>query len=272
MKNALLSLFPGIDLFGRAFEAEDYHVYRGPDILFGQRIEDYHGQRGMFEGVIGGSPCQDFSRARRSPPTGEGVAAIAEFTRVVTEVFPEWWILENVPGVPDVTVQSYTTQRFNLNARDCGCPQNRLRCFQFGSLDGVGVVIDRLQPLAASFASCAMASEAGRPNRRDWATFCNLQGLPKDFDLPGWSLKSKYKAVGNGVPIPMGSVVAAAIRRRRATAKMKVCVCNCGRPVAGNAKHATAACRKRMERRRRDIAGVTGPGPDTPGQSRDGAV
>jgi DNA (cytosine-5)-methyltransferase 1 len=108
-----------------------------------------------------------------------------------------------------------------------------------------------------------MASEGTRSRPRSFPDFCELQGLPRDFDLPGLSVKAKYAAVGNGVPVPMARVVAIAILGRRDTLPCRVCVCECGRPVHGHQVHATAACRKRMERRRRDGAGVTVPGADT---------
>lgn len=40
-----------------------------------------------------------------------------------------------------------------------------------------------------------------------------LQGLPADFDLPPFTTSAKVKAVGNGVPLPMGRAVAAAVLR-----------------------------------------------------------
>ena len=50
----VLSIFPGIDLFGRAFEEKGYCVVRGPDILWGGDIRTFHPPPGVFEGVIGG--------------------------------------------------------------------------------------------------------------------------------------------------------------------------------------------------------------------------
>jgi len=267
MKNLILSLFPGIDLLGRGFESAGYDVVRGPDLLWGQDICDYHAPAGAFEGIIGGPPCQDFSRARRSAPSGDGDRGLVEFTRVVTEARPDWFVLENVPGVPDVGVAGYRVQRLNLNARECGCEQNRLRTFQFGSIDGIGIVIRRRERRPRAVTPCCMASEGNRAGRRTWKEFVSAQGLPPDFDLPGWSLAMKYRAVGNGVPLPMGRVVAIAIQHRRVTAHQRVCVCGCGRPVEGNAIHGGAGCRKRMERRRRVTPGVTLPRPVTPAAS-----
>lgn len=263
----VLSLFPGIDLLGRGFEEEGFTVVRGPDRLFGGAIEDFHPPRGRFEGVMGGSPCQDFSAARRCEPTGDGLRLLGEFARCVADASPEWFLLENVVGIPDLWIDGFQTQRFNLNARDVGMSQHRLRTFQFGSRDGVGLVIARSVTPPRSVTPCCMASEGSRPGRRSWADFCAAQGLPRDFDLPGFTLSAKYRAVGNGVPVPLARAVAIAIGRRHVTAGVRVCVCNCGRPVEGKQHAATAACRKRLERRRRDSAGVSGPGCVTPAAS-----
>ena len=63
----ILSLFPGIDLLGRGFEAEGFSVLRGPDLIWGQTITGFHAPAGRFDGVIAGSPCQDFCRLQGLP-------------------------------------------------------------------------------------------------------------------------------------------------------------------------------------------------------------
>lgn len=263
----VLSIFPGIDLLGRGFEEAGFSVVRGPDLIWGGDIRRFHVPAGKVSGVIGGSPCPDFSKARRAVPSGNGLAMLAEFVRVVLEARPDWFLLENVPGVPDIVVEGYTIQRFNLNARECGVRQNRLRAFQFGFRDGPPLVIRRAAALPGP-SHCCLATEGTRKERRTFADFCELQGLPRDFDLPGLSVAAKYRAVGNGVPVPMARVVATAINLRTVTPPVRVCACECGRPLEGRQTFATAACRKRMQRKR-DAAGVTGPGFDTPAQSQD---
>lgn len=264
-----LSLFCGADLLGRGFEAEGFHVVRGPDILWGQDVRSFTPARHAFEGVFGGSPCQDFSKARRDAPTGNGVAMLAEFARCVAAAAPEWFLLENVPGVPDIVVPGYTVQRFNLNAKEVGCAQNRLRCFQFGYRSGNPLVIDRGTP-GSAVSRCAMASEGRRHQRRTWADFVELQGLPRDFDLPGLPIRTKYSLVGNGVPVPMARAVAVAVKLRNVTGPVQLCICDCGRRVRPGQTMAAASCRKRMQRRReaRDVAAVTGPGMVTPAVSQ----
>lgn len=195
----ILSVYPGADLLGRGFEREGFCVVRGPDLLWGCDVMYFHPPRGVFAGVIGGSPCQDFSGARRAPPTGEGIELLKEFCRVVEESSAAWFLLENVPRVPSVTVQGYTIQRFNLSASECGLRQHRLRTFQFGSRDGAPLVISRREKEPGA-SHCCLATEGKNKQRRSFADFCELQGLPRDFDLPGLSLAAKYRAVGNGCP------------------------------------------------------------------------
>ena len=247
----VLSLFPGAGLLDRGFEQAGFCVVRGPDTVFGQTIETFHALAGRFAGVIGGPPCQDFSRARRRPPTGHGLRMLAHYARVVTEAQPEWWLLENVPGVPDVHISGYRVQRFNLFAWEFGCRQSRNRSFQFGSRDGLPLVILRsTQSQFKNLSPAAMAKDV----HRNFAELCQLQGLPRNFDLPGLSRTAKARAVGNGVPVPMAWSVAVAIRDRKVTPLPRLCVCGCGRPVTGKQVSATAACRKRIERSRRGLA------------------
>lgn len=247
----VLSLFPGADLLGRGFEAEGFCVVRGPDLIYGSDVRDFHPPSGKFAGIIGGSPCQDFSKVRRAPPTGNGVEMMQQFSRVVIEAAPEWFLHENVPGVPDVIVPGYIVQRFNLNAKECGVRQNRLRTFQFGSRDGAPLVIHRAVT-PGPVAPCCLATEGKSTMRRGWGDFCELMGLPRSFDLPGLSVAAKYCAVGNGVPVPMARVVAASIARRHVTSHhgLTLCACNCGRVVTGRQTYATPTCRKTAQRRR----------------------
>lgn len=249
----ILSLFPGIDLFGRGFEAEGYCVVRAPDLIFGGDIRNFHAPDGHFNGVIGGSPCQDFSKLRRSPPTGYGLEMLKEFTRLIDETRPQWFLLENVPTVPDITVNGYTVQRLDLNARECGAKQNRPRHFQFGSSTGRVIVPGRAKPATgqSQIEPCATATEGKNKTRRSWSDFCELQGLPRDFDLPSFTLTAKYRAVGNGVHIAVARTLARAIQDSYTrTDTIQLCACNCGRPVTGKQIMATPACRKRMQKRR----------------------
>lgn len=246
----VLSLFPGAGLLDRGFRLAGFVVVRGPDTLLGERIEDFHFPSSVpLAGIIGGPPCQDFSRARRRPPTGHGLAMLNEFRRVITEGQPLWWLMENVPTVPDLHISGYAVQRFNVFASDFGCRQRRNRSFQFGSRDGVPLVLPR--STQSHFGPRPHAVMA-RDHRKNFADLCELQGLPRNFTLPGLSRSAKYRAVGNGVPVQVARAVAEAIRDRRIT-DQRLCICGCGRPLTGrdDQKSATPACRKRIERSRR---------------------
>ncbi len=245
----VLSLFPGIDLLGRGFEMEGFCVVRGPDLIWGGDIRLFTPLAGRFDGLIAGSPCQDYSSLNRDP--GDyGDEMIGEFARCVLAARPAWWLLENVPGVPNVQIAGYAVQRFDLYASEFGLRQRRLRHFQFGSLDGRIVIIQRQR--GEETEACALASEGERrASRRGWPEFVHLQGLPADFDLPELTLSAKYRAVGNGVPVPMARAVARAINGARLPGEQRVCECGCGRPVTGRQLSAGPACRKRLERQRR---------------------
>jgi len=247
----VLSLFPGAGLLDRGFEQAGFCVVRGPDTLLGQRIEDFRAPAGHFSGVIGGPPCADFSRARRAPPTGHGMRMLAEFTRLVTECAPDWWLMENVPQVPDVHISGYAVQRFNCYAHEFGLKQRRNRCFQFGSLDGVKLVLAR--QVQSHFGRWAETITT-KHTHRNFADLCELQGLPRTFTLYGFSRSAKIRAVANGVPVPMARAIAEAIRDRRVTTA-RLCICGCGRVLDGptRQKSATAACRKRIERSRKGV-------------------
>lgn len=246
----ILSLYPGAGLMDTGFSQAGFSVVRGPDLLLGQDIRSFHIPPGIFTGIIGGPPCQDFSRARRRPPTGYGLEMLDHFRRLVTEGKPLWWLAENVPAVPDIHIPPYTVQRFNLFASEFGLKQKRNRAIQFGSLDGVPLTIPRVAPSHTTLKPAALAHD-GRSN---FAELCRLQGLPPGYDLPGLSRTAKIRAVGNGVPVPVAEAIARAIIQRHALQDARVCICGCGRTLTGKSQQqaATPACRKRLERSRKE--------------------
>lgn len=266
----VLSLFHGLDLFGRGFEQEKFFVVRAAEKILGFDAADFHPPKGKFDGIIGGSPCQSFSLANRNRTHKNEVSCncygckmLKEFCRIVTEAKPSWFVLENVSQVPDIAVDGYKIQRFNLNASECGMKQNRLRAFQFGSLSGLPLVVRRL-PKIRETERCCIATEAQKDNRRTFADFCELQGLPRDFDLSHFSTRRKYELVGNAVPVPMARLVAKSIRDWTANqtawnVTKKLCICGCGREIVTRRTLATDACKQRVKRNR-DRATACAPG------------
>lgn len=236
----VLSLFPGIGLLDKGFESEGFCVVRGPDLIFGGDIRSFNVPSDKFSGVIGGPPCQDFSKARRSEPTGEGMEMINHYIRIVEQAEPLWWLAENVPEVPDIKIHGYSWQRLDLNARDFGSKQRRKRHIQFGSNDETALNIER-NPLNGGHPTVLANSEQPISEK------ARLQGLPPDFNIPSFTKSALSQAIGNGVPFEMAKALAIAVKNRRSG--LNLCACSCGRLVTGRQKYATGACRKRVHDR-----------------------
>ncbi len=243
----VLSLFPGIGLLDRAFEEEGFCIVRGPDLLWGGDIKIFHPPAGKFDGVIGGPPCQRFSRLANIVIAVHGEASLApnlipEFERCVREANPAWFLMENVPDAPTPDVTGYAIHDQVINNRWLGEEQNRTRRFTFGSKRAAFLCINEFafyhpnfEPAVCSTAGGRRASVAiggsGKPKGnqgrkpehrlRTFSELCALQGLPADFlaDAP-FTKSAKEVVVGNGVPLPMGRAVAKAVKRALALDKV----------------------------------------------------
>jgi DNA (cytosine-5)-methyltransferase 1 len=242
----VLSLFPGIGLLDRAFEEEGFTVVRGPDVLWGGDVRRFHPPAGVFDGVIGGPPCQMFSRlahlgkARGTAPKFGNL--IPEFERCVVEAKPTWFLMENVEAAPLPDIPGYACSGGMLNNRWVGGEQHRERRFTFGGRGATPSLFAFLEiPLfESSYKRIAVTSVAsgysqteaarfavtGRHSGKPWKAgrdglnvysledACELQGLPRDFceEMP-FTAAGKLKAVANGVPLPMGRAIARAVNR-----------------------------------------------------------
>ena len=248
MNNLVLSIFPGIDLLGRAFEEEGYCVVRGPDLLWGGNIKTFHPPAGVFEGVIGGPPCQFASRLRHLNPLAGAKQGnlIPEFERVVAEARPSWWLMENVREAPEPKVTGYKVHYLMLNNRWLGAVQHRVRRFSFGTASGVildvevalfesprselavtssaskvpvriggsGKVKASLKPVTVLAGHGPVGRGRGYENQITLAEACELQGLPVGFlDDSPFTVHGKRQVIGNSVPLPMGSAIAKAVRK-----------------------------------------------------------
>lgn len=217
----MLSLFPGIGLLDMAFEAEGFCVVRGPDLLWGGDVRSFNPPAGRFDGVIGGPPCQAFSRLRHIvAANGYAVAPnlIPEFERVIDTVKPRWWVMENVREAP---IPRQATGSKLIRDFDCGGKTDRVRRF---SWSGVELELPDITSTPAPFPAVTGPGRvkiggSGKvkatlakiaPSFRE---ACERQGLPEDFELDAFLSGAKLKAIGNGVPLPMGRAVARAVRR-----------------------------------------------------------
>lgn len=247
MSGLVLSLFPGIGLLDMAFEEAGFCVVRGPDLLWGGDIRRFHPPAGRFDGVIGGPPCQEFSRlahmVRQNGLRPKFGNLIPEFERVVQAALPAWFLMEEVPDAPVPTVSGYAVRSFLLNNRHCfddeGRPatQHRVRRWSFGCFGEPRALHVATAALESPDFEYAATGGSARPvaiggsgksktfrdgkSRMPWnaksaAAFAEVsrkQGLPQGFDLPPFTVEAKCKAVGNGVPLAMGRSVAAAVLR-----------------------------------------------------------
>ena len=184
----VLSLFPGIGLLDMAFEEAGFCVVRGPDLLWGGDIRRFHPPAGRFDGVIGGPPCQAFSRLRHIVEANGYQTApnlIPEFERCLAEAQPAWALMENVPDAPEPAVPGYQVSSTMLRDVWCGGETSRLRRFSFVTRDGQRLSW-RSWPLAAAARSRsrsaapapAPASEPHPPRSRI-AAITQPQAWPK---------------------------------------------------------------------------------------------
>ena len=232
--NLVLSLFPGAGLLDMAFEQEGFCIVRGPDLLWGGDIKTFHPPAGVFEGVIGGPPCQAFSQATNVDPNGRASHQnlIPEFERCIIESRPRWFLMENVKQAPVPAVEGYITQNILLNNRWLGASQNRLRRFTFGACSGITITVTvetsalehiDWEPAVTGSAGGArrnpipsrarISESANLARRRSVGERLTLMGLKADYNLAFLTRTAAIKAIGNGVPLPMGRAVAKAVKR-----------------------------------------------------------
>lgn len=241
----VLSLFPGIGLLDKAFEEEGFCVVRGPDVLWGGDVRRFHPPAGKFDGVIGGPPCQAFSRlahmVRQNGLQPKFGNLIPEFERCVREAAPTWFLMENVPDAPTPDLAGpYHVHSFLLNNRQCvdedGRPakQNRVRRWSFGYRGDRRPLMVKIELLENPiFERAALGGSDKREipiklggsgkrkttlpfnakSRLSLAGLCEKQGLPADFlDHFPFRTDAACKAIGNGVPLPMGRAIARAVK------------------------------------------------------------
>ena len=226
MSGLVLSLFPGIDLFGEAFERSGYCVVRGPDVLFGGDVHRFHARPGLFDGVIGGPPCQVHSVASELNGT-DAVDLIPEFVRIVNEAQPKWLVMENVVGAEDSQAIPAHWHRVNIRDWDCGGRTHRVRRFWSWPFPIEAPAHRDGEPewslMATSWKVRTGIKNGGSTGMHQTMTIEKAQEL-QGFTLPEKSLALHSKRVaihllGNGVPLAMGQWVAGQVYRQTAEAR-----------------------------------------------------
>lgn len=114
------------------------------------------GCRGDFDGItgiIGGPPCQAWSRRNiRKVSDDPRARLVDEYLRIVEEILPRFWVVENVVGIPKATKDhvaergralGYQVFSACLNASHYGAAQTRRRWICIGTR---GSTLDALRP------------------------------------------------------------------------------------------------------------------------------
>ncbi len=198
----------------------------------GGDIKTFHPPAGIFEGVIGGPPCQQFSVLRfvnrdKAPKWGN---LIPEFERIIQEAQPEWFLMENIKAAPLPQVPGYQVDATILDNRWLGHIQSRPHRFSFGTREGLKLIYEVALFENPEWAGRVCASGSVKPGApkdqqtrlkyHGWKTAIALreslthEGLPEDFldDAP-FTLKGKHSVIGNAVALPMGRALAKAVKR-----------------------------------------------------------
>lgn len=168
MKNKIIDLFCGcgglslgfekagfevvcaIDMWNKAIETYNHNhknkVAECLDIhkLTNERLKEMNSDHGIV-GVIGGPPCQGFSKVGTRDVNDPRNHLYLEYCRVVEQISPDFFVLENVGGLltlcngmfrDDILKRfgalGYNVQFREICAADYGVPQNRHRVFFVG--------------------------------------------------------------------------------------------------------------------------------------------
>lgn len=126
---------------GPAFVRDIYNVSR-------KSIEEDLGHAlGKIDVVIGGPPCQGFSVQRRGDNADPRNQLVLEYVRLLKEIRPRFFIMENVGGIlsergkpfvkalfDNMQAEGYVIRQEKLLASDFGVPQDRRRVIIVGEL------------------------------------------------------------------------------------------------------------------------------------------
>ncbi len=134
-------------------------------VVLGEHLHDWFVDDGhVVDVMFGGPPCQGFSYIGRNRPNDPRNDLLLHFVRLVAELRPRFFVVENVQGLLSkrhgevlrrfVNIVKQAGYRVNpepwlLDAQAFGVPQRRRRVFLVGALEGLkmpdrpGVSVDR---------------------------------------------------------------------------------------------------------------------------------
>ena len=186
MKNKIIDLFCGCGGLSLGFEKAGFEVVYAID-MWDKAIKTYNynhtndvaecrdiheltdemlarlNMNGDIVGVIGGPPCQGFSKVGTRDIDDPRNHLYLEYCRVVKTVSPDYYVLENVGGLltlnkgmfrDDIIKRfselGYSVEYREMCAADYGVPQNRRRVFFVGMKNGKFVFPEKTNMLVTS--------------------------------------------------------------------------------------------------------------------------
>ncbi len=120
-----------------------------------ERDNGRQSENGEIDLIFGGPPCQGFSFIGKRQPDDARNNLVFEFSRIVRELQPRYFIMENVPGLDTSQYSPILTRLLGefetagyviaqpvmvLNAADFGVPQKRQRLFLLGTRLGAKAI------------------------------------------------------------------------------------------------------------------------------------
>lgn len=116
------------------------NLFKYHDINDGRNRQFYNINRGEIDLLIGGSPCQDLSIAKkdRKGLDGDRSSLFYEYVRILNEVKPKYFILENVASMSKASKELITKELFDIEPIMINSAlltaQNRKRLYWVGKL------------------------------------------------------------------------------------------------------------------------------------------
>lgn len=130
-----------IDKYAISISQKNYpDIIQIGDVKQVENIWKEFGLRPDIDLLIGGSPCQDLSIAKKNRKglKGERSSLFYEYVRILNEIKPKYFVLENVASMPKadketITKELYGIEPVMINAALVSA-QNRKRLFWIGAL------------------------------------------------------------------------------------------------------------------------------------------
>jgi DNA (cytosine-5)-methyltransferase 1 len=128
---------------------DTHHIDKPVETLTGKDLlRDLGLRRGTVDGLIGGPPCQGFSEIGKRKLDDPRNSLFAHFLRLVVEIRPKFFVVENVPGILSPRYKDLLEAAFGalptcyrvfepcvVAANKLGAPTSRTRVFFIG-IDG----------------------------------------------------------------------------------------------------------------------------------------